>query len=327
MLLARLLIRFQQDVGSVEEVGLLCAHESAVSPEQLSEMQVMAGLAKSLLPPALSEAYTIQQLVHYLCIFKCNNYNICNEDMVSIGIGLYPAASVFNHSCRPNVGVVFSGRSVMLKALRPLQKGEELCISYIELGRNRASRRKDLKEGFNFDCECSLCSDGTLDSALSVDHTKHEALMNQLEALTEQALSLKQNSELKKSLEMFLKIAKQLREISPPIGYELLSTYDSIVQLSLQLQDWTTAKEYLILSTPICEKIYADISPNLGLHYYTLGKLSWFMEDDQRAYQYLLKAHNILDKIYPSTSNRLQTLNNLLNEVQAYRKKTINQSG
>ena len=39
-----------------------------------------------------------------------NSFNIMNNDYQSIGIGLYLAASVFDHSCNPNSVIIFNGK-------------------------------------------------------------------------------------------------------------------------------------------------------------------------------------------------------------------------
>ena len=39
-----------------------------------------------------------------------NSFNIMDDEYQPIGIGLYLAASVFDHSCNPNAAVVFSGK-------------------------------------------------------------------------------------------------------------------------------------------------------------------------------------------------------------------------
>jgi len=84
------------------------------------------------------------------------------------GRGLYIAASLFNHSCEPNVvpclvttgnPPVNTGPLLGFKALDNIQKGEKLSISY--LTKNMAgdvySRRKELFDIFRFHCMCPRC--------------------------------------------------------------------------------------------------------------------------------------------------------------------------
>lgn len=78
------------------------------------------------------------------------------------GSGLYLLQSKINHSCVPNACSTFpySNDIVVLKALAPIQQGEEICISYLDecmLERSRHSRHKVLRENYVFICQCPKC--------------------------------------------------------------------------------------------------------------------------------------------------------------------------
>ncbi|XP_030373563.1 SET and MYND domain-containing protein 5 isoform X2 [Scaptodrosophila lebanonensis] len=78
------------------------------------------------------------------------------------GSGLYILQSKINHSCVPNAQSTFpySNDIVVLKAITPIQAGEEICISYLDeclLERSRHSRHKILRENYIFVCECPKC--------------------------------------------------------------------------------------------------------------------------------------------------------------------------
>lgn len=78
------------------------------------------------------------------------------------GSGLYSMQSKINHSCDPNCEIVFpqSNHVLQVTALRDIQQGEEVSISYLDecaLTRSRHSRQKVLKENYMFICQCSKC--------------------------------------------------------------------------------------------------------------------------------------------------------------------------
>lgn len=53
-------------------------------------------------------------------------------------VGVYPTVSRFNHSCNNNVNNSYQEEyGEVLHAIRDVAKGEELCITYIELGNAR----------------------------------------------------------------------------------------------------------------------------------------------------------------------------------------------
>nr|GAT44626.1 predicted protein [Mycena chlorophos] len=70
-------------------------------------------------------------------------------------------ASRFNHSCAPNASHRFDPKSFTLTVhtLRPINKGEEICISYIDLIAHptRAARLSMLEKLHHFHCTCAVC--------------------------------------------------------------------------------------------------------------------------------------------------------------------------
>ncbi|KAI1326958.1 hypothetical protein F5Y16DRAFT_399883 [Xylariaceae sp. FL0255] len=79
--------------------------------------------------------------------------------------GLYLQASLFNHSCDPNVWYdtrvdrIDKGKAHWTgRATRNIQKGDELCTSYIELYESKEQRRNDLRQTWGFVCACPRCA-------------------------------------------------------------------------------------------------------------------------------------------------------------------------
>lgn len=80
--------------------------------------------------------------------------------IVCEGIGIYSRIALLNHSCEPNVALLkpedCSDDTTAVIAIRPIVKGEELCISYIDETAPLEERRV-LLEDYQFDCECPKC--------------------------------------------------------------------------------------------------------------------------------------------------------------------------
>ena len=49
-----------------------------------------------------------------------NSFNILDINMNTIGVGIYLGASVIDHSCKPNVVVVFEGTTIIVRTLTDL---------------------------------------------------------------------------------------------------------------------------------------------------------------------------------------------------------------
>lgn len=75
------------------------------------------------------------------------------------GYGLLPVANCMNHSCDPNIisSSSHNNDTVTFVALRPIQAGEELCISYVDDNLTWQERHKLLREFYRFECKCIRC--------------------------------------------------------------------------------------------------------------------------------------------------------------------------
>ncbi|PHJ17946.1 histone lysine set [Cystoisospora suis] len=76
-----------------------------------------------------------------------------------IGIGLFSAVSMTNHSCWPNVEVdyPYGDKRAVVRALRDIKAGEELRQSYIDETLRLRKRRRQLKQHYKFTCNCPRC--------------------------------------------------------------------------------------------------------------------------------------------------------------------------
>merc|ERR1712151_688510 len=90
---------------------------------------------------------------------ECNSFDIWSfQRNRLLGVGLYVAASLFNHSCAPNVARVQRGCQVEFYALTAVQMGEALCIAYINPRiADATARRSKLLAAYGFSCTCKRC--------------------------------------------------------------------------------------------------------------------------------------------------------------------------
>jgi SET and MYND domain-containing protein len=77
----------------------------------------------------------------------------------SPGSAVYLLASLFNHSCDPNVNVAWPAGTATVKftAARDIDPGEQLTISYINQAMPVAARQQVLEFSYGFQCHCALC--------------------------------------------------------------------------------------------------------------------------------------------------------------------------
>jgi len=120
----------------------------------------------------LAQNYTSNQLqimiggvvLRQLQVIQCNAFRIIeltrptkfdDPQPEPVGIGLYPTASLINHSCDPNADLNFYGDTVVVRAMRNISEGEEICISYGPMFYEvkQRLRHKQLKAVYFFNCK------------------------------------------------------------------------------------------------------------------------------------------------------------------------------
>lgn len=76
------------------------------------------------------------------------------------GQGIYTIGCLFNHSCDPNLQVLYvdeNDETLTAVCLRDVAVGEELCISYINEAMPYSDRQQQLFEHYLFNCSCTKC--------------------------------------------------------------------------------------------------------------------------------------------------------------------------
>ncbi|OBT62586.1 hypothetical protein VE03_07379 [Pseudogymnoascus sp. 23342-1-I1] len=85
--------------------------------------------------------------------------------------------SFINHSCDPNAFLFLEGRTLRMRSLRPINAGEEITRSYMELEEGMVERREALRDMYSFVCNCIRCEteiDDLKDLAIAEDFSLRE---------------------------------------------------------------------------------------------------------------------------------------------------------
>lgn len=95
-------------------------------------------------------------------IVKTNSFacKIADGNVDGAYMCVFPSVSRINHACQPNAHPRFIPRtlSMEIKAKRDIAAGDEINISYGRIDLSYEERQELYKDGWNFDCTCSLCS-------------------------------------------------------------------------------------------------------------------------------------------------------------------------
>ncbi|TFK19996.1 SET domain-containing protein [Coprinopsis marcescibilis] len=89
---------------------------------------------------------------------------IFETNAVSAGssVGIFPRMARLNHGCSSAFSAVYTYRekegSLVVYAIKDVQKGTELLITYSDTKQPREQRRAYLQKQYGFHCTCSVCS-------------------------------------------------------------------------------------------------------------------------------------------------------------------------
>lgn len=131
---------------------------SEISEETLDTWKAEADEIK-IMVPHFAPNFTIDDLVSFCGILKSNSYMMRHKDTGELyGGQLIEIHSRINHSCDPNCVSSHEGTNAFLIALRKIEEGEEITVSYTDTTKPRKARQEYLKKNLFFDCKCTLCS-------------------------------------------------------------------------------------------------------------------------------------------------------------------------
>ncbi|KAG0204186.1 hypothetical protein BGX33_008667 [Mortierella sp. NVP41] len=90
-----------------------------------------------------------------------NSFGIRDSSDELLGFAVFPLASFFNHSCRPNIQKKrrSGGRARQMEywSTKVIQAGEECCISYGNISTGWEVRQARLEDMYFFRCSCPRC--------------------------------------------------------------------------------------------------------------------------------------------------------------------------
>ncbi|KAK9322111.1 hypothetical protein V1517DRAFT_150502 [Lipomyces orientalis] len=105
---------------------------------------------------------TLETVVEMLCKIMTNSFSIPLPTYDIVGIMFDTSISLINHSCDPNAVIVFEKNVLMVRAVRPIRKGEEIYITYTDNTMPMPRRKKALRTQYFFDCQCTACCPASL---------------------------------------------------------------------------------------------------------------------------------------------------------------------
>ncbi|XP_065209555.1 uncharacterized protein Smyd3 [Planococcus citri] len=264
----------------------------------------------------------ILQLFGKMCI---NSFNILDNDMNSIGTGMYLAASILDHSCEPNAVAIFEGTTIYIRTIKNLKRFDwsNIRISYIDVLNLTSHRKKELQSMYYFLCDCERCRDqeeGNLMNSMACPNKNCSGFVHVPENISD-----KLSCAMCRSIVSKARIDK-FQEITPLSDYHLQNmkskdmAYIDVCEMTLKkqinvlheynvrrvkimdlafeacinLERWEDAFKYGRQLLPGFRKYYRNHHPLVGLLNMKLLKLALLQDDLFAAKSYYNEAKEIL---------------------------------
>ncbi|KAJ8682719.1 hypothetical protein QAD02_018511 [Eretmocerus hayati] len=117
------------------------------------------------------EIFVADCILHHLQLLQFNSHEIfefvrpMNKAALSKGVsqliggGTYPTVALFNHSCNPGIVRYFVGDVMVVRAIRTIPAGSEICENYgpIFTHEEESARKRHLRLQYWFECRCEAC--------------------------------------------------------------------------------------------------------------------------------------------------------------------------
>jgi len=270
----------------------------------------------------------------------CNAFTVSDEELRSIGVGSYPQAALINHSCDPNCHVNFRGQLLRISVLKPIQKGEEITINYIDVAQTREARQSQLKASYYFTCKCARCEakttrdsmestvarcpfcDGFVsrenvgqfrcNSCSSLDSSQLASVEARFELLTSLSAQIKSNPDLR----TLQSILSQLLPFVRSDSFAMLECLNALSARAILELQFELAERYVSSSLQIHAKAFPTMHPLTGLQWATHAKLASYLGRDRDALNSARKATGILEITHGRDSPLLSTLEKLRHEIE-----------
>lgn len=326
-LLARIIRKLQRGGDTEEEIignlrrtfASLMSHAQEIKTDEEREKIYNVTsfvLSEYLEPNELPSSEIVLEIVGKIFI---NTITIIDE-LAQVALGIYLGPSALNHSCQPNVAVVFNGPILSLRSLEdiPSFNVSKLFINYIDLMNTTRKRRKLLQDQFYFWCECPACCDIDRDQLMHSIQCTNTLCTNPIISTTggicqacgatvtvehiNSAQKIMQNLEEKVDLisdqkkannDVFHELEIILEEASGylhPVNLYLFKGYDEMFDRYIRKENYEKALKFGIKTLPAFRKYACKAQIGFGLQLAKIGKIQLLLNMTKTAYASLTEA-------------------------------------
>ena len=241
--------------------------------------------------------FTTEEIFEAFCKILINSTGITDDMNNSIGTGLYLGLSAVDHSCAPNVNVVFNGNMVELRAMEdiPDPMWANVRVDYLSIIQPRQLRQSQLLRDYFFTCSCKLCNSSgeeflisvicdKCSAGVAVSRGKCDACQQDIRSDYQQLSEIFHHELDNKQL---ISTYKRLVKIFHISDYRMIEFGERVMSACISENEFETLLEVAEHLLQSYREYYHCNSLSLGHHVAKLGKTAIYLNKSSEAHKYL----------------------------------------
>ncbi|KAJ5915977.1 hypothetical protein N7454_010884 [Penicillium verhagenii] len=281
--LLRIVLRTGKGKYSPQEMDVFFNLETHVAEIQKNQEHIDRVTLTSKAVKNYSETeMTEEDLSAYATRLELNSFNLTTALYDRIGLYFHPYAALINHSCDYNATVGFDGEDLYIKAIKPIKKGDQIFISYIDTTTPCHVRRGELLDRYFFTCQCTKCINAPETETLSTAGDKDDptALVDVAER---EALQLLQTASAESPKDAIKSLTSALHLLASHPHWPLTrqpypQLRDQLILSYLATNDFSAAFIHAAIRyLRVDPLLYSPAHPIRHLHAWVLAKLAIFL--------------------------------------------------
>lgn len=117
----------------------------------VNELKKKVAVKNNTMYEFFAKNYKMSEIMVLCAKYMCNAFEFKDKPVILF------TGTILNHSCLPNVIFGEKDNQMYFMAVRDIEKGEEICDSYIDITLPIKKRKTELKKQYGFDCQCERC--------------------------------------------------------------------------------------------------------------------------------------------------------------------------
>jgi len=272
--------------GSIRKFADLKMHKEDIS-NSIEKRKAFSSFLQ-VIQACVGDQFPVDLLFETYCRILINSVEITDCMGSSIGTGLYLGLSAVDHSCTPNVNVVFNKTNVELRALNtiPAPLFANTRVSYHNSIVPTKLRQVRLMEDYFFLCTCNLCADKELDKLCEGANVYGREIFPQ-------------------NLEDYQMISAydDLRSKFNKYDYRMIEFSEKVMSACLSEEKFEKFYQVGENLLPAYQKYFPSNSTSLGLHLAKLAKTAIYLNKTEDAIHYIKQCFDLFKLSHGEESN------------------------